>query len=147
MWGSSGRAPSFARSPREDADADLAPGGSRPRFAALGGLYGASSADAATRGVSYRLKIGPHCNCKACHHHAANKLFATRAAAEHGRAHPACTCMIVRSRAVSTVQRQALFGHRHKPRHSSGDRRWASSKRALRQTTCAKTHKRHTHAR
>jgi hypothetical protein len=113
-------------------------------FAALAGLYGANSAQAATRGVSHRLKAGPHCNCRACHHHAANKLFATRAAAEHGRAHPGCKCTIVRTSAVNTAQWQALFGHAHKPRHLSVDRRWASTKRALRQA--ARAPKRPAHA-
>ena len=111
---------------------------------ALAGLYGASSAEAATRGVSYRLKARPQCKCKACRHHAANKLFATRAAAEHGRAHPGCKCTIVRSRALNTLQWQALFGHR--PRHLSVDRRWPSTRRALKQAARAsaghKTHKR-----
>jgi hypothetical protein len=112
-------------------------------FVALAGLYGAGSAQAATRRVSYRLKAGPHCNCKACHHHAANKLFATRAAAEHGRAHPGCKCTIVGSRAMSNTQWQALFGHPHKPRHSSADRRWASTRRSLRQAARAPKAGRH----
>jgi hypothetical protein len=99
----------------------------------LTGLYFVGSAEAATAGVSYRLKPGPQCSCKACHHHAANRLFATRAAADHGRAHPGCKCTIVRSRAVSPIQWQALFGHQRKVSHSTADRRWASTKRALKQ--------------
>ena len=97
----------------------------------LTGLYFVGSADAATAGVSYRLKTGPHCSCTACHHHAANRLFATHVAADRGRAHPGCKCTIVRSRAVSPVQWQALFGHQGKLRQSTADRRWASTKRAL----------------
>lgn len=103
----------------------------------LTGLYFVESADAATAGVSYRLKTGPQCSCKACHHHAANRLFATRAAADHGRAHPGCRCTIVRSRAVTAAQWRALFGHQHKLRHSHVDRRWASTERALRQAAHA----------
>jgi len=97
----------------------------------LTGLYFVGSADAATAGVSYRLKTGPQCSCKACHHHAANRLFATRAAADHGRAHAGCRCTIVRSRSVSPAQWQAVFGHQRKPHHLTVDRRWTSTKRAL----------------
>jgi hypothetical protein len=99
--------------------------------AMLTGLFWVGSAQAATAGVSYRLKTGAQCSCKACHHHAANRLFATRAAADHGRAHPGCRCTIVRSRAVDATQWQALFGHARRPRHVAVDRRWASTARAL----------------
>ncbi len=64
----------------------------------LTGLYFVESAEAATAGVSYRLKPGPQCSCKACHHHAANRLFAIHAAANRGRAHPGCTCTIAAQR-------------------------------------------------
>lgn len=101
------------------------------------GLYFVGSAEAATAGVSYRLKAGPHCSCKACHHHADNRLFATRAAADHGRAHPGCRCTIVRSRAVNATEWRALFGHQRKLRHTHVDRRWASTKRALKQAARA----------
>jgi hypothetical protein len=112
----------------------------------LTGLYFVGSADAATVGVSYRLKTGPHCSCKACHHHAANRLFATRAAADHGRAHPGCRCTIVRSRAVNAVQWRAMFGNQRTLRHSHVDRRWASTKRALTQAARAeKALKAHPH--
>lgn len=104
----------------------------------LTGLYFVGSAEAATAGGSYRLKTGAQCSCKACHHHAANRLFATHAAADRGRAHPGCQCTIVRSRAVSRIQWQALFGHQRKPRHSTVDRRWASTKRALKHAAPAK---------
>lgn len=97
----------------------------------LTGLYFVGSAEAASTGVSYRLKTGPQCSCKACHQHAANRLFATHVAADRGRAHPGCKCTIVRSRAVRPVQWQALFGHQRKLRHSTVDRRWASTQRAL----------------
>ena len=62
---------------------------------ALAGLYYAASAQAATTGVAYELKTTAHCRCKACRHHAANKLFASRAAAQHHRAHPGCKCTVV----------------------------------------------------
>jgi hypothetical protein len=114
--------------------------------AMITGLYCAGSAQAATAGVAYRLHAGPHCSCKACHHHAANRLFATRAAADHGRAHPGCKCTIVRSGAVNAVQWQALFGHGHTVRHASVDRRWASTKRALKRGARAqKARKSHKH--
>ncbi len=104
----------------------------------LTGLYFVGSADAATVGVSYRLKTGPHCSCKACHPHAANRLFATHVAADRGRAHPGCTCTIVRSHAVRPGQWQALFGHGRKLRHLTVDRRWTSTKRALKQAARVK---------
>ena len=104
----------------------------------LTALYFTGRADAATAGVSYRLKIGPHCACRACHHHAANRLFATHVAADRGRAHPGCRCTIVRSHAVRPLQWQALFGHQRKLRHLTADRRWASTKRALKHTAAAK---------
>ncbi len=105
--------------------------------AMLAGLHQASAAHAATPGVSYRLKAGPHCSCRACHHHAANRLFATSAAADQGRAHPGCRCAIVRSTAVDPVQWQALFGRARRLHHRSADRRWASTKRALKQAARA----------
>ena len=33
-----------------------------------------------------------HCQCNACVHHASNKVFATRADADAGRAHTNCVC-------------------------------------------------------
>jgi hypothetical protein len=33
-----------------------------------------------------------HCQCNACVHHARNKMFASRADAEDGRAHAHCAC-------------------------------------------------------
>jgi hypothetical protein len=103
----------------------------------LAGLYVVGSADAATVGVSYRLKTGPHCSCRACHHHAANRLFATHIAADRGRAHPGCKCTIVRSRVLRPVQWQALFGHPRKPRRVTADRRWGSTQRAFKQAAQA----------
>lgn len=104
----------------------------------LAGLYFVGSSDAATVGVSYRLKTGPRCSCKACHHHAANRLFATHGAADRGRAHPGCKCTIVRSDALRPVQWQALFGHQRKPHRLTADRRWTSTKRALKQAAHVK---------
>jgi hypothetical protein len=97
----------------------------------LAGLTWVGTAQAATPGVSYRLKAGPHCSCKACHRHAANRLFATHRAADHGRAHAGCKCTTVRSSAIDAAQWRALFGHGRNPRHAAADRRWTSTKRAL----------------
>jgi hypothetical protein len=94
-------------------------------------VHKATAPRVATPGVSYRLKAGPHCSCKACHHHAANRLFATRAAADTGRAHPGCRCTIVRSAAVDAVQWNALFGTARHLSRRAVDRRWASTTRAL----------------
>src|ERR1700760_4270139 len=105
--------------------------------AMIAGAHKATSPHAATPGVSYKLKAGAHCNCKACHKHAANRLFATHAAADKGRAHPGCKCTIVRSSAVDPVQWKELFGTARRLSHKSVDRRWASTKRALKQAARA----------
>jgi len=47
--------------------------------------------------------------CVACHSHAENKLFASIAAAESGRAHLGCKCLI-RSEQVTQQDFDALFG-------------------------------------
>lgn len=101
--------------------------------AVLTGLYAAGSARAATTtttGVVFALKPGAQCNCNACHAHATNKLFATRAAATHDRAHPGCKCTVVRTQIEETTW-LALFGSGAKPARTAVDRRWASTKRAL----------------
>lgn len=97
--------------------------------ALLAGLYTATtatSADAASTGVAYKLKTGAHCHCKACEHHAANKLFATRRAANNHRAHEGCKCTIVRVKVDPTTW-AALFSA-----HTVVDRRWSSTKQSLR---------------
>jgi hypothetical protein len=99
--------------------------------AVLASLYYSGSAQAASTGVAYELKAGAHCNCKACHHHAANKLFATRAAASRDRAHPGCKCKVVQTH-VAAATWTALFGPAKRPARTAIDRRWASTKRTLR---------------
>ncbi len=47
--------------------------------------------------------------CHACVKHAANKRFATRAAAEAGRAHPGCKCGVEVACAVDTATYAQLF--------------------------------------
>jgi hypothetical protein len=105
--------------------------------AMIAGTHKATSPQVATPGVSYKLKAGPHCNCKACHKHAANRLFATHAAADKGRAHPGCKCTIVRSSALDPIQWKELFGNARRLSHRSIDRRWASTKRGLAQAARA----------
>jgi hypothetical protein len=105
--------------------------------AMVAGAHKATSPQTAAPGVSYRLKAGPHCSCKACHSHAANRLFATHAAADQGRAHPGCNCKVVRSSVVDPVQWKALFGNARRLSHKSVDRRWASTKHALKQAARA----------
>lgn len=73
-----------------------------------------------------RKPSGCH-GCKACHAHAANKLFATRAAAERGRAHPGCKCKVVRGGTFGLQLWADLFGGLSSPDHLVVDKR---SKRA-----------------
>ena len=67
-------------------------------------------------------ETGRGCRCAACRRHAAQKLFATRLAAETHRAHPHCRCA-VGERAVPAETWVALFGQPGQPRHLSRDRR------------------------
>lgn len=82
-------------------------------------------------GVAYRLRATGRCSCRACHRHAANKLFATSAAARRGRAHRGCRCEVVRT-SISAASWRALFGSPKRLRRRSVDRRRASTRRALR---------------
>jgi hypothetical protein len=107
---------------------------------ALAGLYFAASAQATTTGMAYELKITAHCNCKACHHHAANKLFATRAAAQNHRAHPGCKCTVVQTR-LDEATWVALFGPARHPARTAVDRRWAATKRELKRVAQTASHK------
>jgi hypothetical protein len=102
--------------------------------AMLAGLYTATSADAATTGIAYQLKTGKHCHCKACEHHAANKLFTTRRAADKHRAHTGCKCTIARVK-VDAITWAALFGAAGA--HTVVDRRWSSTKQSLRRAAKA----------
>lgn len=106
-------------------------------LAGLGAVVRPGSAWAArhpSAGVVYRLDATDRCTCVACHRHAENKLFATRAAAHHGRAHPGCQCAILRSTAFSAAQWRALFGSPSNLRRTAVDRRKESTRRALKRT-------------
>lgn len=48
--------------------------------------------------------------CYACVKHAHNKVFATRAAADNGRAHPHCKCVVATLGTVDASTYQLLFG-------------------------------------
>jgi hypothetical protein len=61
--------------------------------------------------------------CSACHAHAKNKLFATRSAADRGRAHPGCKCKVVRGGTLGLLTWADLFGGLSNPTHHSVDRR------------------------
>jgi hypothetical protein len=71
---------------------------------------------------SQGLGAGRDCNCTACHRHAANKVFASRLAAETQRAHPHCRCAVV-ERAVPSGTWVALFGQPDQAEQQSRDRR------------------------
>ena len=85
--------------------------------AALLGLTWATAADAADTVQTFSLDptvggtcVSPGCSvCNACLAHAANKLFATEAAALAGRAHPGCRCAVVPGMAVAQTVFDQLF--------------------------------------
>jgi hypothetical protein len=94
-------------------------------------LGGRRAAGGAAVGASFRLETTDQCSCAACRNHAANKLFATRAAAEHCRAHAGCRCVVARSASIGKDRWLALFGPASELHRTSVDRRWASSRRIL----------------
>ena len=94
-WGSSDRAPPFPTSQGRHADLTSNRAGARHR-GTRGTVLGRIGTGRFHR-RRLRAQGSTHCNCKACHHHAANKLFATRAAAQHHRAHPGCKCTVVQT--------------------------------------------------
>jgi hypothetical protein len=96
----------------------------RRRFAAVGasGLaalaWGPSTAGAAAPGIeTFALdpfggdgKCAPSCAaCSACVAHAANKLFATKEAADSARAHKGCNCAIVAGQTLTEGTYKQLF--------------------------------------
>jgi hypothetical protein len=82
--------------------------------------------------VVYRLRATSRCTCVACQRHAVNKLFATRAAADRGRAHPGCQCEVVRGARLPRSQWNRLFGASSRLKYASVDRRSARTRRILR---------------
>lgn len=97
--------------------------------ASVGGLLLSSTAEAQTLVPTYRLDptiggtcVAPGCSvCNACLAHGANKLFASVADAEAGRAHPGCRCTAVTGISVTQSVFDQLFAA-----GPSADRRWAS---------------------
>lgn len=65
---------------------------------------------------------GTRCSCGACARHAANKLFASRDAADQKRAHPHCNCGIV-SEELPRERWTSLFGDPGAPGRTLVDRR------------------------
>ena len=61
--------------------------------------------------------------CHACHLHAANKLFASTKAADDGRAHLGCRCLVTGAGTLPRGTWVALFGNPKHPRRTSVDRR------------------------
>jgi|GEM_PF-2918485 hypothetical protein len=91
---------------------------------ALAGPAASSAASAADTSTVYRLNPdwgsgAPGCvpnrgqstcgGCSACVNHGANKLFATPAAADTGRAHAGCKCRVEAAWSISTADYGALF--------------------------------------
>lgn len=73
--------------------------------------------------VSESGKPGSCHGCKACHIHAANKLYRCAAAADAGRAHPYCKCKVVIAGTLPEGTWTALFGKPKSPTRASVDRR------------------------
>ena len=65
---------------------------------------------------------GAACACSACGKHAANKLFATREAADTGRAHAHCNCTILEE-TLPADRWRTLFGDPARPDRLHVDRR------------------------
>ena len=66
-------------------------------------------------------KCSPNCaSCSACVAHAANKLFATKDAADSGRAHKGCNCAITTGQALTEGSYKQLFAAQ-----ASADRRYS----------------------
>lgn len=100
-------------------------------FSAVARPASAWAARHPSAGVVYRLSATDRCSCVACQGHAKNKIFATRAAADHGRAHPGCQCEVVRSTALTSTQWRSLFGAPSHLRRTSVDRRKPSTRQVL----------------
>jgi hypothetical protein len=74
---------------------------------ALDPEWGAASPDCPTE----ESARGRGCHaCAACHAHAANRLFASTAAADAGRAHPGCRCLVVAATHLPYDTWVGLFG-------------------------------------
>ncbi len=86
-------------------------------LAVAGGLLVTGRADAADTVPTYALDptqggtcLSPGCStCHACLSHAANKLFASAADADAGRAHPGCRCTVVAGVSVAQSVFDQLF--------------------------------------
>jgi hypothetical protein len=68
--------------------------------------------------------------CRACRLHARNKVFATRKAAEAGRAHVGCGCRVVRT-SLPEARYVRLFGPVGKRERDVVDRRTARVRSAI----------------
>ena len=73
--------------------------------------------------VDEGAKPGSCHGCHACHLHAANKLFVSAAAADQGRAHLACHCLVASAGTLPRGTWVALFGNPKHPKRQSVDRR------------------------
>ena len=119
------------------------------RWTAIGGLIAGGAlalglpglASAANRVPVWRLDAvhgqgagayAANCaGCHACRSHALNRVFANKDAAVKGKAHAGCNCKIVKA-TMSEANFIKLFGPVGKPERDVIDRRWASSRKALR---------------
>lgn len=84
----------------------------------------------------YSSASDPRCGgctaCRACRKHAENKYFASAAAADRGRAHPNCDCLIV-AEVLPYRTWVALFGHPSALRRTSRDLRDPAVRAILKQ--------------
>ena len=72
----------------------------------------------------------PCAACAACHAHAANKIFASQAAANAGRAHKGCRCSVVKGTPMLVSTWNTLFSQGLR-RRTSVDKRWPWVAQAL----------------
>jgi hypothetical protein len=85
--------------------------------AATGGLLlastsGVASASAPAVPSAWALRTMNICQCSACHKHAANKVFASMADANAGRAHSGCRCVAVEITIAPTAYRRCFASRR-----------------------------------
>ena len=83
----------------------------------------------------YELNPGVNCDCtacKACRRHARYKIFATRSAADLGRAHPGCDCQVVQKTMRGTCFK-SLFGPKGDLKRNSVDKRRRWVRRVLKE--------------
>lgn len=89
-------------------------------IAAVASIAVAPNATAVTPSSAWKLRCTNNCHCRACRLHAANKVFATEAAALAGRAHPGCRCTPVAVATTAASYTRLFTGANSVDRRSPG---------------------------